>query len=437
MSARTPFHFNDQPQSVTANSGPKFIPNSANPLHHGSGQVTADSENTPLGLGANKPLPIGGLLGRGVNRTGSHGPPAPKSLLQIAADLSRPQTTAPSNHHQSGMWPKQPLTSINNGAHQHQDRIMTPVPMRPMHGKPAVLTSPTGSFKTPALPPHIGASSPEQHLSFSGAHISSDLHHQMPSGGGPIRQQPSPDSSDQSGVSDDPMQGDPSLTGSFRTSTPHAHGRGRVSGFDAPEIRPQRVFPQEYDTPEDYHHYYAQHRQQQPIPTRKRSRERYSGHDTIDNDQIQPAKRPRNSHDLQMRTNAGHLGPASIPVPADDGRHLQANATHQCVLGKLLSCDADRLLRNQVEHFGNRVSIWQAASDEEWKDGAEELKQRFNAMLDKTQEYMKRKQDLITTLEGRITAHQELLQDREEALLTARENLVNESQNVLGKKGCN
>lgn len=40
-------------------------------------------------------------------------------------------------------------------------------------------------------------------------------------------------------------------------------------------------------------------------------------------------------------------------------------------------------------------------------------------------------------LESRITTHQALLEDREQALIAARENLVSDSQNVLGRKSRN
>lgn len=308
MSARTPFHFGGQAKTTsapgtTSNNGLTFIPNPTNALHRGSGQANPDSENMPLGLDANKPLPIAGLLGRGLNRTASHGSSDTKNLLQLAADLSRPQTTVPGNraYRDSGPRAKQPLMPMNNGA--NIDSIRTPTPIHLAHEKSAVLGSPNTSFKTPALPSRVNESSPEPPLHLSGAHISNDIHQQRLPSGGPIRQQPSPDSSAQSGASDDLMPGDFSLNAPFRTSTPHGHGHADTSsgssGFDASVIRPQRIFPQDYGNQEDYHHYYAQQRQQDMSSARKHSRERYTS--TSDSDQAQPHKRPRNSHDSQIR----------------------------------------------------------------------------------------------------------------------------------------
>lgn len=131
-------------------------------------------------------------------------------------------------------------------------------------------------------------------LDFSSAHISGDIHrHQQ---GAPIRQQPSPDSSDQSGVSVDHLQ--TNATGSFRTSTPHRRGHGNGRETDASLVRPQRIFPQNYNAQSnEYGHYFVP--QQQTSTNRKHSRERYV-HD--DGDQAQSGKRQRNAHDPHMRT---------------------------------------------------------------------------------------------------------------------------------------
>ncbi len=78
--------------------------------------------------------------------------------------------------------------------------------------------------------------------------------------------------------------------------------------------------------------------------------------------------------------NARH----SIPLEAEDAPdeqsfqqqqdhgHPGADApAHQCALGQMLGFNVDGLLHTQTEHFYNRVQIWETASNDEWKDGAE------------------------------------------------------------------
>lgn len=241
MSARTPFmpfggQSKSMPSSNSTANGPTFIPNPGNALHRGS--ANSDTENTSLGLELNGSLPLAGLLGQKPKGTASHGTSASKNLLQMAtiATLNRPQTAAPgrgSRGDSGGSRSKQFGASSTNTDNSFEG-IMSPVPIKIAQQKPSILTSPTiGPFKTPALPFQADT---DHSLGLFNAHIFSDLHSQRRIAGTPVRQQPSPDPSNQSGSSDEQMIS-ADIPGSFRTSTPsdrsHEHGVG--------EIRARRV----------------------------------------------------------------------------------------------------------------------------------------------------------------------------------------------------
>jgi hypothetical protein len=49
----------------------------------------------------------------------------------------------------------------------------------------------------------------------------------------------------------------------------------------------------------------------------------------------------------------------------------QAIAPRPSVWNETFGFDADKMLQDRLEHLRNRVSIWQAASDEEWEKGRE------------------------------------------------------------------
>lgn len=262
MSARTPFvPFNGQPKPMPppdlTTNGPTFVPNPGNALFHGSGHPSSDTENASLGLDINKPLTLTELFGQKPNRTASHGTPALKNLLQMAAiaTLNRPQTTTPSHGNPGGSLggiPKQPRMSLNNSTNTGDsfEMIMSPVPTKITQRKPSTDASPNIGFKTPALPSQVDSAPPDCSLDLFNAHISNDSHPQRRTAGIPVRQQPSPDPSNHSGSSDEPTH-PMDVSGSFRTSTPldHSHGYG------ANEIRARRVFQQDYSQ-DDHSGYY-------------------------------------------------------------------------------------------------------------------------------------------------------------------------------------
>ncbi|KAJ3571982.1 hypothetical protein NP233_g3391 [Leucocoprinus birnbaumii] len=435
MSARTPF----MPLSVQQKPSPtSFIPNQSNPLHRSSAQLTDPGPDAPLGIDVENAILPGIMAPPKAHRTASHGGNAPpKNIFQLAgANLGRPQTTAPS-HHPSG--PRQ----LNKSQNGHSGRIMTPKPVRISNEKPPILTSQDHlAFKTPALPPHVSPPrdrSPEVELLepqgfSSNAHTSNDLHFQRRNvGTSMIRQQPSPDLSGGS-------EGD--QINSFRTSTPYGGRRnGQLQHQDndhahMPEqnmISAQRVFPQNYSADDSaYGQIYAQ--QQQASANRKHSRDRYS----TESDSSQQAKRPRNSSSTS--------GCSSMPVAATgDSRSFEQFAPpppaspRLGILQELFGFDGERLLEGQREHLKNRIAIWQAAPEEEWEEGGKEIigsmqKIVQKPLIVKVESYMDRKRKLVAMLDGRIQKHQDQLKDREQALRAVKDNLLSESQMVLGGK---
>ncbi len=306
MSARTPFvPFGGQPKSTNSSSinsdGSTFMPNPGNALHRGSGQAGPDAENAPLSLDVNKRLPLTGLLGQRPNRTASHGPASQKNLLQMAADavsLNRPQTAAGNHSDSVGNRFKQPGMALNNRTNADNnnfntgnnsfERIMSPMPIKIAQPRPGILTSPTlDSFKTPALPSQIDLTSPDHSMDFFNAHISNDSRSQRRSTGGtPVLQQPSPDSSRQSGSSSDEQMHTIELSGSFRTSTPSERSHGR----DTSAIRARRVFPQQDYVGHDDQSGYYDH------PSLSSNRRHPRDHHMNEDDQAQPPlKRQRSS----------------------------------------------------------------------------------------------------------------------------------------------
>lgn len=128
-----------------------------------------------------------------------------------------------------------------------------------------------------------------------------------------------------------------------------------------------------------------------------------------------------------MYTSASNSGDSLEQFPRPVSATPQSNTWQD-----LFGFDGDKMLRDQAEHFHNRVSIWQGATEEEWIAGGEELVHRLQNILQKTQDFMKRKQALFTDLEGKVIKHQDLLEDRRKALNTARDSLLNDSQSVIG-----
>ncbi|XP_006458955.1 hypothetical protein AGABI2DRAFT_177081 [Agaricus bisporus var. bisporus H97] len=414
MSARMPFLTlgGAQPKSsATAGSGntPSFIANAAHPLNRVSGQPDTASLN-------NNPLPLAGLIGQ---RTLSHGVSA-ASKNSSGLDIVRPLTTAPGRHDS----PQNHLASNQQTGEKDFDRIVSPTPLRASHQNSPLLTSPTEKFKTPLRPSHyddpFGASLnfSTGFLGFSNAHIPTDIHQRGP----PVHQLPSPDSSDQSGASADHFQTNPAA--SFRTSTPH------MRGSETEIIRAHRVFPQNNYSSRQQRSRHPVQQQVEVSMSRKRSREMYE----LDNrDQDQPGKRQKFVQQPQVRRDAERSVADSTPV--DDVQHSSGSdvSSHQCVLDKLFSFKVEPFLQSRMEHFNDRVRFWQEASEEEWEEGLQELKERFDKMLQQTQDYMKRKQNMVATLEDRIKQHQGLLSDREKALMVAKENMLAASQNMLAR----
>jgi len=171
--------------------------------------------------------------------------------------------------------------------------------------------------------------------------------------------------------------------------------------------------------------------------------------------------------------------------------HPQSVLPQTDVWQDLCGLDGDKLLRNQVDHFHNRINIWQAASKEEWIAGGEGTKQRlFHSAVPALTHYSDRtygsiekydkegsfslvymsfandlslfsgckddrfhevckllaasfpllilvcsqKEELFEALEGQLSSHQDLLKDREKALVTAKTQLINDGQKVIGDR---
>jgi hypothetical protein len=269
MSARMPFVplGSAQPKTPAPGNAPSFMPNPTHPLHRGSGQP--DTAN---------PLPLAGILGQ---RTVSHGTSTSKNIFGL--DIIRSQTTAPGKRDS----PETQLGADQQTVDNNLDRIVSPTPLRISDPKSPLLAPSTEKFKTPGHRFHYDGSfgtSPDYStgpFGFPNMHIPTDSHQRGP----PVRQLPSPDSSDQSGASADHFQRNST---SFQTSTPYM--RGHESEF----IRAQRVFPQNNYGQRNRH---AVQQQVEASMIRKRSRERYA----IENrEQDQNGKRQKVAQHLQV-----------------------------------------------------------------------------------------------------------------------------------------
>lgn len=337
----------------------------------------------------------------------------------LGASIDRPSTTAPSQGILDQSWFKS-----GAGTEPLSNKIMSPSPRVPLRNNASLLNASLDGFRIPDFLSH-GASaemSPEHSLGFHSAHISSDdQYSRQKLGEPPARQQPTPDSSMEA-LSKDRIQ-----SVSLETS------ESRL--LQSANIGPQRIFAPEY-------HRNSEDAQGHPTESTPPRNSKHSREPFTPDEQIQ-AKRQRIAYppgaEQQSRRNIGYLAPIVVPsgspdTPNPQQRVQSSQKAHPNLLSHILECDADQLVQRSLEHFQNRVNIWVAASDEDWNESAEELKQRINNKLSRTQDYMKRKRDFIATLEERINTHQLALNDRAQVLVSAKEKMASGCQDVLGHK---
>jgi hypothetical protein len=78
------------------------------------------------------------------------------------------------------------------------------------------------------------------------------------------------------------------------------------------------------------------------------------------------------------RKNPGRRAPESITTPGGSAEnHDRAASAAPNALNQIFGgFDFARMITGELEHFQNRITIWQTASEEEWKQGGEGMTSR-------------------------------------------------------------
>ncbi|VDB87319.1 unnamed protein product [Peniophora sp. CBMAI 1063] len=78
---------------------------------------------------------------------------------------------------------------------------------------------------------------------------------------------------------------------------------------------------------------------------------------------------------------------------------------------------------------------WSKGSIEDWEQGGDELKERFNGLIERVVTNMTRKTSLFSDLHSRLASHRSALDTRGRELAEARQALVHESRSIAGGGG--
>ena len=97
------------------------------------------------------------------------------------------------------------------------------------------------------------------------------------------------------------------------------------------------------------------------------------------------------------------------------------------------------LAPEQATHLANvwerEHARWSKGSIEDWESGGDELKQRFNGLIERVISNLTRKTSLYADLHSRLATHRSALDARGKDLDAAREALVHESRTIAGGGG--
>ncbi|KAL6306843.1 hypothetical protein BKA93DRAFT_771087 [Sparassis latifolia] len=141
----------------------------------------------------------------------------------------------------------------------------------------------------------------------------------------------------------------------------------------------------------------------------------------------------------QRRRSHSHVNSQFEPPHADLVASQAQPDKQQVVQGlalhRLLGQDLDIYVEAHVEAYEQAKKKWSECSMDEWKTGADELASKFTEMLDFVKAHMISKLALYASLQSTVSAHRDVLSEREKVLKEARESLVREGGNVVSGKG--